>query len=107
MDDKKFEQIAQIAQRSNFSWARNFYGFIFWGPILLDVYFFGYHEKCLGRASLSYTSWSTLPGQTENVYLADACVMAKLKALCATAYGPSACERVNIFAHKLAYADIR
>ena len=27
-------------------------------------------------------------------------MMTKLKALCATAYGPSACERVNIFAHK-------
>ena len=45
-----------------FFWVRNFYGFILLGLILLGIYFFGYHEKCLGRAPLSYASQRTFPG---------------------------------------------
>ena len=51
----------EIAQRIYFC-VCNFYGFIFLGLILLGIYFFGCHKKCLGQASLSYTSQRTLPG---------------------------------------------
>ena len=40
----------------------NFHEFIFLGLIFPGIYFFGYPKKCLGRAPLSCTRQSTLPG---------------------------------------------
>ena len=62
IDDRKFRRIAQIAQRTYFFWVCNFHEFIFLGLIFPGIYFFGYPKKCLGRAPLSCTCQSTLPG---------------------------------------------
>ena len=43
-------------------WVSNFHKFIFLGLIFPGIYFFGYPKKCLGRAPLSCTCQSTLPG---------------------------------------------
>ena len=44
----------------------NFHEFIFLGLIFPDIYFFGYPKKCLGRAPLSCTCQSTLPGTSKH-----------------------------------------
>ena len=45
-----------------FFWVCNFHEFIFLGLIFPGIYCFGYPKKCLGRAPLSFTCQSTLPG---------------------------------------------
>ena len=46
----------------------NFHEFIFLGLIFPGIYFFGYPKKCLGRAPLSCTCQSTLPGKNRQVF---------------------------------------
>ena len=43
-------------------WVCNFHEFIFLGLIFAGIYFCGYPKICLGRAPLSLTCQSTLPG---------------------------------------------
>ena len=43
-------------------WVCNFHEVIFLGLIFPGIYFFGYPKKCMGRAPLSFTCQSTLPG---------------------------------------------
>ena len=63
MDERKFRQITQIAQRIFFGGGHNFYGVIFWLDFAWYMYLFHWISQTMSgpRTPLSYTSQSTCP----------------------------------------------